>query len=270
MEWQELDWAETAALQPELSRDYQFGILVPEGGHCRNPGAYVAGLVEYAGRRGARLLRARALGFTRSGSRLTGVKTSAGDVLCGTAVIAAGAGSGALARQAGDRVPLETERGYHVTVEGEGLPGPAVPVMVGDRKVIVTRLAQGVRCAGQVEIGGLEAAPDWRWAEILRRHLSDLVPALDTASARIWMGHRPSMPDGKPVIGQASRISGVIHAFGHGHVGLSALPERDDWRRNWSWARRPRSTSKGSVRSGFSVSGVPITPWQRSSTARGC
>lgn len=220
VQWRELDADEIAAMQPELSRDYRFGIFVPEGGHCRNPGAYVAGLADHAERRGARRLRARALGFTQAGGRLTGVRTSAGTVACGAAVIAAGARSRALAAQAGDRVPLESERGYHVTVAGEGLPGPAIPVMLGDRKVIVTSLAQGVRCAGQVEIGGLEAAPDWRRAEILRRHLAELIPALDTTGAKVWMGHRPSTPDGTPVIGPASGIAGVVHAFGHGHVGL--------------------------------------------------
>ena len=39
-----------------------------------------------------------------------------------------------------------------------------------------------------------------------------------------WMGHRPSTPDGLPVIGRASRCPEVIYAFGHGHVGLAAAP----------------------------------------------
>ena len=219
VEWRELDGEEIAAMQPELSRDYRFGLFVPEAGHCRNPGAYVAGLVNHAERKGLRRIEARALGFTQSGGRLTGVRTSDGTVACGAAVIAAGARSRPLAALAGDKVPLESERGYHVTVEGD-VPGPEIPVMVGDRKVIVTRLAQGVRCAGQVEIGGLEAAPDWRRAEILRRHLAEIVPSLDTTKAKVWMGHRPSTPDGMPVIGAASGIGGVVHAFGHGHVGL--------------------------------------------------
>lgn len=220
VQWSELDGTEIAAMQPDLSRDYDFGIFVPEGGHCRNPGAYVAGLADYAERRGARRLDAQATGFMQAGGRLTGVQTSAGSVSCGAAVIAAGARSRALAAQAGDRVPLETERGYHVTVEGGELPGPSIPVMVGDRKVIVTKLAQGIRCAGQVEIGGLEAAPDWRRAEILRKHLAEVIPSLDTSNAKVWMGHRPSTPDGMPVIGPASQIAGIVHAFGHGHVGL--------------------------------------------------
>lgn len=219
VEWRELDSNEIAAMQPELSRDYQFGLFVPEAGHCRNPGAYVAALVAHAERQGLRRVETHAVGFTQAGGRLTGVKTSHGTVTCQAAVIATGARSRPLAAMAGDKVPLESERGYHVTAEGD-VPGPEIPVMLGDRKVIVTKLAQGVRCAGQVEIGGLEAAPDWRRAEILRRHLAEIIPSLDTTKAKVWMGHRPSMPDGMPVIGPASGIAGVVHAFGHGHVGL--------------------------------------------------
>jgi D-amino-acid dehydrogenase len=36
------------------------------------------------------------------------------------------------------------------------------------------------------------------------------------------MGHRPSTPDGLPCLGLASGCSDVVHAFGHGHVGLTA------------------------------------------------
>ena len=118
-------------------------------------------------------------------------------------------------------MPLESERGYHVTVEGgANMPGPTTSVMVSDRKVVITRLAQGIRCAGQVEIAGPDAAPDWRRAEIMRTHLAAIFPGLDTSDARVWLGLRPSLPDGKPVIAAARNIKGVVHCFGHGHVGL--------------------------------------------------
>jgi D-amino-acid dehydrogenase len=38
------------------------------------------------------------------------------------------------------------------------------------------------------------------------------------------MGHRPSTPDGRPVIGVASASPDIVHAFGHGHVGLASGP----------------------------------------------
>lgn len=218
---EEVEADELARRQPHLSADYRFAVHVPEAGQCRDPGAYCAGLVGFAERQGARRVAARAVGFRAKDGQLEAVLTTQGEIACGAAVIAAGAHSKALAAKAGDRVPLETERGYHFTVEGEGeMPGPTTGVMVADRKVVISRLQNGVRCAGQVEIAGKDAPADWRRAEIVRQHLAETFPGLDTAHGRVWLGLRPSMADGLPVIGAATGIRGVIHAFGHGHVGL--------------------------------------------------
>lgn len=217
----EVEAEELARLQPALAGEYRFAVNVPEAGQCLDPGAYCAALVSYAQSMGARRIAARATGFRSDGGKLSAVVTSQGEIACAAAVIASGARSGALARQAGDRLPLESERGYHVTVEGgANLPGPTTSVMVADRKVVITRLATGIRCAGQVEIAAPDAAPDWRRAEIMRTHLGAVFPGLNTGDARVWLGLRPSMPDGKPVIDRAGGISGVVHCFGHGHVGL--------------------------------------------------
>ncbi|MBY6092278.1 NAD(P)/FAD-dependent oxidoreductase [Maritimibacter alkaliphilus] len=218
---EEIEAEELARRQPDLAKDYGFAVNVPEAGQCLNPGAYCAALVAYAGTMGARQIAARATGLRVEGGKLVAVETSQGDISCGSAVIAMGARSAALAAKAGDRVPLESERGYHVTVEGgANLPGPTTSVMVGDRKVVVTRLSTGIRCAGQVEIASPDASPDWRRAEIMRTHLGAVFPGLDTSEAKVWLGLRPSTPDGKPVIAKASGAEGVVHCFGHGHVGL--------------------------------------------------
>jgi D-amino-acid dehydrogenase len=86
-------------------------------------------------------------------------------------------------------------------------------------------MAGGLRAAGQVEIAGLKAAPDWRRADILRRSLLGMFPALPRAipeeRLKIWFGHRPSMPDGRPCIGPARASRDIVYAFGHGHVGLA-------------------------------------------------
>ena len=41
---------------------------------------------------------------------------------------------------------------------------------------------------------------------------------------RTWMGFRPSMPDSLPVIGPSQGGGDLIHAFGHGHIGLTLAP----------------------------------------------
>ena len=80
--------------------------------------------------------------------------------------------------------------------------------------------------AGQVELAGLDAAPNWRRAAVLRdfaRHVfPDLPRDLPEERVKVWMGHRPSTPDGLPCIGPSSGCPDVVHAFGHGHVGLTA------------------------------------------------
>ncbi len=230
--WLELSAEEMRQREPELDRRYGFGVLVEEGGHCLDPGAYVAALVQLAERQGARRLAARATGFRVEGGRLRAVTTDAGEeVAADRAVIAAGARSRALAAAVGSDVPLETERGYHamiVPAPGEALAGPRTPLMPSDGKMSITMTRRGLRCAGQVEIAGLEAAPNWKRAEILRDHLLRSFPALPrdlpAERVRVWMGHRPSMPDGLPCLGRARATEDVALAFGHGHVGLVAAP----------------------------------------------
>jgi D-amino-acid dehydrogenase len=224
--WLELDEDELRQREPALDRRYRFGVLVEEGGHCRDPGAYVAALVAHARERGADLRRARATGFRIENGGLRAVTTDAGDeIACDRAVIAAGAHSKALAAAAGDRVPLETERGYHAMI-ADPEAGPRTPMMPSDGKMSITWTDRGLRVAGQVEIAGLAAAPNWRRAEILRDHLLRSFPGLPrdmpAERVRFWMGHRPSMPDGLPWLGPASATPDIVHAFGHGHVGLVA------------------------------------------------
>ena len=227
VDWLELDADELRQQEPELDRRYTFGVLVQAGGNCTDPGAYVAALVQHAVGQGATLLRAGATGFRMAGKRLQAVLTGDGEVGCDAAVICAGARSRALARDVGDRVPLETERGYHAVISRPGT-GPRHPVMPSDGKMAITMTRGGLRIAGQVELAGLDAAPDWRRAEILRDYALRTFPRLPrdlpAERVKVWMGHRPSVADGLPVIGPARGCADVMHAFGHGHVGLAAGP----------------------------------------------
>jgi D-amino-acid dehydrogenase len=153
------------------------------------------------------------------------VRTGVGEIAADRAVIAAGAWSHVLAAAAGDRVPLETERGYHAIITDPGI-APRYPIMPSDGKMACVMTPQGLRLAGQVELAGLDAAPNWRRAEVLRDFARRVFPELPTdlpaERVKVWMGHRPSTPDGLPCIGPASGCPDIMHAFGHGHVGLTA------------------------------------------------
>ncbi|MFZ4410521.1 MAG: NAD(P)/FAD-dependent oxidoreductase [Paracraurococcus sp.] len=227
IQWLELSADELRQREPALNRRYDFAALVEEGGHCRDPGAYVAALVSLAEAQGAKRIAARATGFRIEAGQLRAVRTEAGEIAADRAVISAGAHSRALAAAAGDGVPLESERGYHAMIEDPGV-GPRTPMMPSDGKMSITWTDRGLRCAGQVEIAGIAAAPNWKRAEILRDHLlrsfPDLPRDLPAERVKFWMGHRPSMPDGLPCIGPSRGTPHILHAFGHGHVGLVAAP----------------------------------------------
>jgi D-amino-acid dehydrogenase len=99
-------------------------------------------------------------------------------------------------------------------------------VMPSDGKMACVMTPAGLRLAGQVELAGLAAEPNWQRAEVLLKFARKVYPGLPADlppdKVRLWMGHRPSTPDGLPVLGLASRCPDVVHAFGHGHVGLTA------------------------------------------------
>jgi D-amino-acid dehydrogenase len=224
--WTELDTAAMRAKAPQLDPRYRFGILVEAGAHCVAPGAFVAALVEASVAAGASLRRTAATGFDVLGDKLRGVTTREGTIACDAAVIASGIRSKALARAAGDAIPLESERGYHAVVTNTDIL-LSTPIMPADGRMANTSTTAGLRFSGQVELADVDAAPNWDRVEALLRHALRTYPTLgrrEDLSVEKWLGHRPSTPDGKPVLGRASKLVDVVHAFGHGHIGLAAGP----------------------------------------------
>jgi D-amino-acid dehydrogenase len=157
-------------------------------------------------------------------------RTASGVLLSGDAVqirarhvvLAAGAHSRALARDAGDRIPLETERGYHVEwdMQMSRITRPTCPTTRG---FYLCPMSGRLRVAGTVELGGLTAPPSPHRIDRLVEGARAIFPDLP-APDRTWMGFRPSLPDSLPVIGPSRGGTDVIHAFGHGHIGLTLAP----------------------------------------------
>ena len=84
-------------------------------------------------------------------------------------------------------------------------------------------MAGRLRVAGTVELGGLTAPPSQHRIARLEEGARSVFPDLP-APSRSWMGFRPSMPDSLPVIGPSRAGAEVIHAYGHGHIGLTLAP----------------------------------------------
>ncbi len=211
---------ELAALEPDLRGRFRFGILAPENASTLDPAALTRCLFDQAVRDGAKVVRDRVEDFRLSGGSVTALRLSGGEELpVDGVVLAGGAWSAALASRLGPRIPLETQRGYHVTVESNNL-GLSHTVMAVEHNLMVNPMRMGLRLAGSVEFAGLKAAPDYRRAEVLLDRGREMFPHLDTSRTTQWMGHRPCLPDSLPVIGRAPRAENALFAFGHGHVGM--------------------------------------------------
>jgi D-amino-acid dehydrogenase len=222
--WDEFEAAELRQLDPNLSREYRKGVLVRENGHTVNPHRLVNSLAAAFQRAGGLLLKQRAIGFEVDGGRLKAIRCEDACLDVDAAVIAAGIWSRPLAAQLGDRVPLETERGYHIMIRDPEV-APRIPVADAAGKFVATPMELGLRLAGTVELAGLKAPPNWQRARVLLAQARRMYPALCPGYAEdrlsMWMGHRPSLPDSLPIIGASRKTSDVVYAFGHGHIGMA-------------------------------------------------
>jgi len=237
VEW--LDREKCLQLEPNLSDKVKSCLFFPEVGHTASP----LRLCETLGQRflsnGGRLIQAKAIEISESSSSVcieldsssyvgTELDRSSGNNIklnYDKVVIAAGAWSKPLVKNLGYKVPLDTERGYHLMLPVEQCLSR--PVASAERKFIMTPMQGGLRLAGTVEFAGLKAKPDYSRATMLLPHAKALLNNDSLASLgqgetlETWMGYRPSLPDSLPVMGAAPNHSRIYFNFGHQHLGLT-------------------------------------------------
>ncbi|KQT54543.1 amino acid dehydrogenase [Aureimonas sp. Leaf454] len=214
-----MDAEEMATLQPGLSPRFTHGTFTPGWYSIADPRDYVLALAERFTATGGTIERAAVSSLSLVGEGVE-VATDAGPRRAGHAVIAAGAFSHRLARTIGERIPLETERGYNTTLPADAFD-LRLQITFGGHGFVVSRLADGVRVGGAVELGGLDLPPNFRRSEAMMRKAQSFLPGLKSEGGRPWMGFRPSLPDSLPVIAPSKASPRVVHAFGHGHLGLT-------------------------------------------------
>lgn len=214
---------ELRQIEPALSPHYAGGVLLPEHGYTVDPYVMVRTLADRFQRDGGQFLKARVAAVRPHPSGGVRLATDAGEITADMAVIAAGAWSRNLAADLGAPIPLETQRGYHVTLTKPGIE-PRLPVTSSEGKFYATPMAGGLRVAGTVEFAGLEAPPDYRRARRLLGQVKRMYPGVAVDDFSEWMGHRPCLPDSLPVIGFVPGRRDVLLAFGHGHNGMTSGP----------------------------------------------
>jgi D-amino-acid dehydrogenase len=218
-----LDGAALHDLEPDLGPQYLQAVRIRDQGLAANPSRLVRALADRLVATGAERVQAEVTGFDARDGRVERVLTGGPGLAADAVVIAAGAWSRRLTRMLGIDLPLETERGYHVTL---GEPGVSLSstVMETDGKFVATPMEMGLRLAGTVELASVDAPADYRRADRILEQGRRMFPALAPGAVSRWMGRRPSLPDGLPVIGPAPGYRNVWLAFGHAHTGMIGGP----------------------------------------------
>jgi D-amino-acid dehydrogenase len=220
VEMEILDAETLRAREPNLAPIFARAIHYPEVAQALDVFRLVQVLAESFVAQGGTLKREEVRDFVfASDNKVEAVVTDQGRHPCDALVVAAGAWSRSLVRRLGGDTLLDTERGYSVLMPDPGVV-PNTPLYSTERGVVFSPMEIGLRVAGTVELGGLEAPPDWRRAEVLLTLARRWLPGLNTEGVEPWIGFRPSMPDSVPVISGSPRYDNAFFAFGHGHGGI--------------------------------------------------
>jgi D-amino-acid dehydrogenase len=209
-----------AELQPGLAPSLEAATFVPGWKTVSDPLEVVEALAAAFAQRGGRIRRAEAVALVPGAGGVAVRVAGGGEIVAQHVVVAAGAWSHRLARTLGERIPLETERGYNTTLP-RGAFDLKRQLTFGGHGFVVTPLATGVRVGGAVEFAGLDAPPNFARSATLLAKAKRFMPSLDVTGGSEWMGFRPSLPDTLPAIGAAAADDRVVYAFGHGHLGLT-------------------------------------------------
>lgn len=214
-----LEKADVLAMEPALGPVIECGVFTPQWSHVNDPQHLVNALRSWLQAQGVRIVVGSVADIQGDGP-VTVTLTDGHTFAAGQVVVAAGAWSGHLARRLGDKVLLESERGYNTTIPDPGIT-LSREVIFAERKFVATPLSCGLRIGGAAEFGGLDAVADHKRSKALVKLASRYLPGLSSAGGVEWAGHRPATPDSLPVIGASATNRHVFYAFGHGHLGLT-------------------------------------------------
>ena len=207
--------------EPALSRNIHHALLYPGAQHLGDPYRTCQKLFECFKHNGGHFQQQEIQAITPSPAGVT-ISLSDQAHTFDKLVIAAGAWSKLLLKELGLSVPLQAERGYHLTLPNA--KGTLRHILTSaDRNVVLSPLDCGLRIVGFGEYAGLESKPINKRYRVLQHHLRKLIPNIDAAPPDIqtWMGNRPTFPDSLPVIDLHPRHPKIGLIFGHHHLGVT-------------------------------------------------
>ena len=219
----EVEQEELRSLVPGLSSEYKFAIKIDNLGYISNSQNYLDDLLDGFKSLGGKLIQDEVLDISEK-EDLVQVVGREKSVLVEDIIISSGVYSDKFAKKFGVKVPIQSERGYHLELHETDIK-LKYPIMNGYLKLAITPRPTGIRFAGLVEFGSLNSNPNPKAFELLMRNANSMFPGIKFKTKQEWSGHRPSTVDSLPLIGSSSVNKKIHFGYGHHHIGLTGGPK---------------------------------------------
>ena len=203
-------------LEPNIKNIYHAGVFYPKARHAKNPKKILLKLFDLFLKKGGKFKKqyVETINFLNDNPI---IKTSTENFEFNKVLITCGAFSKKLTDKLDEKIPLDTERGYHIHFKGfEHLISR--PVVFSNRGFGITPMEQGLRVVGTVEFGGLKNPLTKSRINNLINNAKFMLDGLPKHEDE-WLGFRPTLPDYLPVIGASKNYKNIFYSFGHHHLG---------------------------------------------------
>ena len=208
-------------LEPNIKPIYHGGVYYQHGRHARNPKKILLKLYDLFLKKGGKFLKMHIKDINFNDEKPV-IKAETQSFLFDKIVIACGSFSKKLTDNLDEKIPLDTERGYHVHFKDcDHLLSR--PVIFQNRGFGITPMEQGLRVVGTVEFGGLDNPLSKSRVKNLINNAKYMMGDLPEHEDE-WLGFRPTLPDYLPVIGPSKKYKNVFYCFGHHHLGWTLGP----------------------------------------------
>tara|TARA_Y100000992_G_scaffold79662_2_gene50536 strand:- start:148 stop:966 length:819 start_codon:yes stop_codon:yes gene_type:complete len=203
-------------LEPNIKPFYHGGVFYAQARHAKNPKKILLRLFDRFNAKGGKFIKTNIKDVKFSDEKPI-LYNETEKFIFDKIVIACGAFSKKLTDKLDEKIPLDTERGYHVHFKGfEHLLSR--PVVFANRGFGITPMEQGLRVVGTVEFGGLKNSLSKARIKNLISNAKYMLDGLPEHNDE-WLGFRPTLPDFLPVIGNSKNYKNVFYSFGHHHLG---------------------------------------------------
>ncbi|CAB3825662.1 D-amino acid dehydrogenase 1 [Achromobacter animicus] len=221
----ELNPAELAEVEPALSPIFHRALWIQGSYSVDDPHEVVAAYACLFQREGGTFKRMDAAAIRRDANGWAVQGTSASEsVSADRLVVALGPWSKALLKTTGIDLPMAFERGYHMHYNGRDGVRVTRPVYDTGGGYVLSPMARGLRLSTGVELNACEAPARPEQLDLAEQRAREAFPLGDRLDAAAWLGRRPTLPDSRPMIGEAPRHPGLWLALGHQHIGFSTAP----------------------------------------------